>query len=260
MSSESYVSITHDGPVATVSFDRHKNLNAFDGQLVQELTDVARAFHDDLETRAVVLTGSREYFSAGADLEDLGTRNDPGMSDLERRHVYYRGVRLCEAWEAMPQITVVAMEGLAVGAGVALPLACDWRVLNESGYLYVPEAKIGLNLQWGALPRLVALVGPARAKRICLLCERMNAGTALDWGLIDEVAPDGEALEVATGLARAAAEIPAVAASMIKEAVNATAGALHRVASFADADQSQLSAGTRDAALARQRFTRGRGS
>jgi enoyl-CoA hydratase/carnithine racemase len=254
--STSYVTIEHDGPVALVRFDRKKNLNAFDGQLILELTDVARSFHDDLETRAVVLTGSKEYFSAGADLEDLASRNDPTLSDLERRQIFYRGVRLCEAWETMPQITIAAMERLAVGAGVALPLACDWRVMGEGAYLYVPEAKIGLNLQWGALPRLINLVGPARAKRICLLCERMHAKTALDWGLIEEIAADGEAVEVAMKLARAAAEIPPVAASMIKEAVNATTTALNRTASYADADQSQLSAATADARAASDRFNK----
>jgi enoyl-CoA hydratase/carnithine racemase len=251
-----YVTVERDGPIALVRFDRHKNLNAFDGQLILELTDVARSFHDDLETRAVVLTGSRDYFSAGADLEDLGSRNDPELSDLAKRQIYFRGVRLCEAWEAMPQITIAAMEKLAVGAGVALPLACDWRVLGESCFLYVPEVKIGLNLQWGALPRLVNLVGPARAKRICILCERMDARTALEWGLAEEVVPDGGAVEKALELARAAAEMPAVATLMIKEAVNATAGALNRTASFADADQSQLTAATEDARTARDRFNR----
>ncbi len=249
-----YVTVTHDGPIATVTFDRGRNLNAFDGLLVQELTDVARSFHDDLQTRAVVLTGSRNYFSAGADIQDMGTRG--ALTDVERRHSYYRGGRLCDAWEQMPQITVAAMERLAVGAGVALPLACDWRVMGESCYLYVPEVKIGLNLQWGALPRLVSLVGPARAKRICILCERMDSATALDWGLVEEVAADGQALEVALGLARAAAEMPPIAVSMVKEAVNATAGALHRVSSFADADQSQLSAASDDARGARERFAR----
>ena len=253
-----YVSVERHGPVALVRFDRHKNLNAFDGQLILELTDVARSFHEDLDTRAVVLTGSTEYFSAGADLEDMASRNDPDLSDLERRQIFYRGVRLCEAWETMPQITIAAMEKIAVGAGVALPLACDWRVLGESCFLYVPEAKIGLNLQWGALPRLISLVGPARAKRICILCERMDARTALEWGLAEEVAPDGQAAARAMEMARAAAEMPPVATRMIKEAVNATAGALNRTASFADADQSQLSAATHDARTARDRFNRKR--
>ncbi len=256
--SGSYVNVEREGSVALVTFDRKKNLNAFDGQLIRELTEVARSFHDDASTRAVVLTASRDYFSAGADLEDMASRDDPALSDLERRQMFYRGVRLCEAWEAMPQITIAAMERLAVGAGVALPLACDWRVMGESCYLWVPEVQIGLNLQWGALPRLVNLVGPARAKRICILCERMNSATALEWGLVDEVSADGEAAAKALELARTAAGMPAVATRMIKEAVNAQVTALNRVASFADADQSQLTAGSADARAARERFTRKR--
>ena len=251
-----YCTVERDGPIAIVTFDRHKNLNAFDGKLILELTDVARSFHDDLDTRAVVLTGSKNYFSAGADIEDLAARNATPQSDMEKRQVYFRGVRLCEAWEAMPQITVAAMERLAVGAGVALPLACDWRVMGESCYLYVPEVKIGLNLQWGALPRLINLVGPARAKRICILCERMDARTALDWGLCEEVVPDGETVAKALELAQAAAEMPVIATQMVKEAVNATAGALNRAASFADADQSWLTAMSDDARGARDRFNR----
>jgi enoyl-CoA hydratase/carnithine racemase len=251
---DKYVTVQRDGPVALVTFDRHKNLNAFDGQLILELTDAARSFHDDVQTRAVVLTGSKDYFSAGADLEDMASRNDASLSDLERRQIFFRGVRLCEAWEAMPQITVAAMERLAVGAGVALPLACDWRVMGESCYLYVPEVKIGLNLQWGALPRLINLVGPARAKRICILCERMDAATALAWGLVEEVSADGKAVESAMELAKSAAEMPPIAVRMIKEAVNATAAALNRTASFADADQSQLTATSSDARSAREHF------
>ena len=251
-----YVTIERADQIAVVRFDRKKNLNAFDSQLVLELTQVAREFHEDLDTRAVVLTGSRDYFSAGADIQDMGSR--ARLSDLERRQSYFRGVRLCEAWETMPQITIAAIERLAVGAGVALPLACDWRVMGESAYVYVPEVKIGLNLQWGALPRLVNLVGPARAKRICILCEKMNAQTALDWGLVDEVVADGETVDAALKLARGVTEMPAVAVAMIKEGVNAIAGALNRTASHADADQSQVSANTEDARNARDRFNKGR--
>ncbi len=250
-----YVTVERTGAhVALVRFDRGTKLNAFDGQLILELTEVARNLQDDLDLRAIVLTGGGAYFSSGADLQDLGARSEEGMSDAERRRVYFRGVRLCEAWEALPQVTIAAMEGPAVGAGVALPLACDWRVLAEGGYLYVPEVRVGLNLQWGALPRLVNLVGPARAKRICILCEKMAPEQALDWGLVDATAAQGRSVAVALELAERAAAMPVVATQMIKEGVNAIAGALNRLGSFADADQSQLSASLGDAREARRRF------
>ncbi len=254
---EQLVSVERRGDVAIVRFDRGGNLNAFNQALILELTRVARGFHDDLETRAVVLTGRGDAFSAGIDLKERATRDDDAESDLALREVYYRGVKLCQAWEDMPQITVAAIEGMAVGAGVALPLALDWRVMSRAAFLYVPEVKIGINLQWGALPRLVSMVGSARAKRICILCERMDAQGALDWGLVDELADAGSAVEVATRLAEQAASMPPVATRMVKEAVNALSGALHKVGGYADADQSALTSATRDARAASASFVKG---
>ena len=221
------VTIEHHGHVALVRFDRGGRLNAFDQATILELTEVAQRFHTDTKTRAVVLTGAANAFSAGIDLKDSSTWEET-EDEVELRDRSYRGVRLCRAWEEMPQITVAAMNGLAVGAGVALALACDWRVLASDAYLYVPEVKIGLNLQWGALPRLVSLVGPARAKRIVVLCERMSPQQALDWGLIEEIAAPGDAVTTAMRLAAAAATMAPATTRMVKEAINATAYALHR--------------------------------
>ena len=249
------VSIRREGPVAIVTFDRRERLNAFDQTTILELTEVARSFHDDLETQAVVLTGARDAFSSGIDLKDPATWEETD-DDVALRNRFHRGVRLCQAWEDMPQVTIAAIEAMAVGAGCALAIACDWRVMASDAFLYVPEVKIGLNLQWGAVPRLVTLVGPARTKRIVLLCERMGARQALDWGLVDEIADPGETVAVARGLAGAAAAMPPAATRMVKEAVNLTANALHRSSAFADADQSALTRTFSDAIAAREGFSR----
>ncbi|MFM7120370.1 MAG: enoyl-CoA hydratase-related protein [Gammaproteobacteria bacterium] len=247
------VTIERMGPVALVTFNRRGSLNAFNQETILELTDVARRFQEDIDTQAVVLTGAPEAFSAGIDLRDTATWETLD-SDVATRERFYRGVRLCQAWEDMPQVTIAAMEKLAVGAGCAIALACDWRVLARDAYLYVPEVKIGLNLQWGALPRLITLVGPARAKRIVLLCERMAAKQAQDWGLVDELAEPGGATTTALALARTAAGLPAATTRMVKQAINATANALHKSSAFADADQSALSRAYRDAVAARAAF------
>ncbi len=248
------VTVKVDGNVAVVTFDRKGSLNAFDQATILELTDVARRFHDDLETQAVVLSGAPNSFSAGIDLKDPATWEDLG--DVALRQRFYRGVRLCQAWEDMPQITVTAMEGMAVGAGCALALACDWRVLASDAYLYVPEVKIGLNLPWGALPRLVTLVGPSKAKQVTLLCEKMGADMALDWGLIDKIADPGQTVEVALSMAERAASMPPATTRLVKEAINATANALHRASSYADADQSALTRSYKAAVEARENFNR----
>ena len=202
----------------------------------------------------MILSGSPAAFSAGIDLKDAATWEN--VDDVAMRRRFYRGVRLCQAWEDMPQITIAAMEGLSVGAGCAHALACDWRVLGNDAYLYVPEVKIGLNLQWGALPRLITLVGPSRTKQITLLCERMDAALALDWGLVDALAEPGQTVAIATDMATRVASMPPATTRMVKQAVNATANALHRVSSFADADQSALTRTYQAAVEARENFNR----
>lgn len=247
------ITLRRDGPVAIVRFDRGEKRNAFHQPLIARLTETAEQLQSDLEVQAIVLAGTEEAFSAGMDLDDEMWRSD-GMSDLERRELYHTGVRLCRAWESLPQVTIAAVNGFAVGAGVALSLACDWRVVADDAYLYVPEVKIGINLQWGALPRLINLVGPAKAKRICLLCEKLPADEALAWGLADYIAEPADVVGKALALARAVCEKPAVTVRMVKEAVNATANIAHLASSFADADQSQLSGQFATAKSARENF------
>lgn len=233
------VTITRSGPIAIVKFDRKERLNAFDQELVQEMIETGLSFQDDFETRAIIVTGADNAFSSGADLKAKNyTQN---MSAVEARHTRQAGVRLCRIWEDLPQVTIAAISGLAVGAGCAFSLAFDWRVMDRDAYFLVPEVRIGWNIQWGTIPRLVALVGPARAKQAALLCEKMSANEALEWGLIDRMSESKQAVAEAIKLAETVAEFDPVPVRMIKESINATAGANFRASSHADADQNALS-------------------
>ena len=135
---EGYVTLERFDDTMVVRFDRQGALNAFDQQMITELTDTAKLLADDLTLRSVVLTGASAAFSSGIDLKDTQNWELEAMSDLEIRRRFYRGVRLCQAWEDLPQITIAAAEGMMVGAGCALGLACDWRVLARNAYLFVP--------------------------------------------------------------------------------------------------------------------------
>ena len=126
---EDYVTLERSDDVMIVRFDRQGALNAFDQKMITELTDTAKLLAEDLTVRSVVLTGASAAFSSGIDLKDAQNWDLEAMSDLEIRRRFYRGVRLCQAWEGLPQITIAAAEGMMVGAGCALGLACDWRVL-----------------------------------------------------------------------------------------------------------------------------------
>lgn len=244
------VTIERTGDIAIVRMARENNLNAFNRELTEELADVGRSFHGDHGTHAVILAGTGRAFSAGADLKEQA----PQMTFAEQRERSLLGRHLCRAWEEMPQTTIAAIEGPAVGAGCAIAIACDWRVMADDAFLYVPEVKIGLTLQWQAIPRLVALVGPARAKRIVMLCEKMGATQALDWGLVEEIAPSGGAIDKALELARVACTMPPVIMTMSKQAINATANANLQAASFMDADVSLLVLNSDAAVEAREQF------
>ncbi len=231
-----YVSIAREGAIATVTMDRGDGRNALSRQLIVELTEAAKGFADDLETQAVILTG-KGAFTAGADLKDpaLDRKRAPGL--LERRHMTRIGPDLCDAWERVEQVTICAIEKYCIGGGGALAAACDFRIMAKGSHMRLPEIPLGMNMSWHAVPRLVSLIGPSRAKQFVVFGERVQADEALAWGLADEVVPDGEALAAARRWADKIAKLPPNAVRMSKQSVNGAANALHHATTFMDLDQ-----------------------
>ena len=191
-------------------------------------------------TPAVVLTGRSEVFTLGADLKDPERAAMRSQGLAERRISLRLGPEMCEAWEKVDALTIMAIEGWCVGGGMALAAACDLRVLGNSAKLYIPEVERGMNMSWGSIPRLVALVGPARTKRLAALCERIDAETAKAWGLADLVADEGQAFGAAMELAERAAKLPPTALKLVKADINAAALALARLASRSDLEAFAL--------------------
>lgn len=235
-----YVSIEKRGRIAIVRFDRGVPANPLSLELLAELTDAARSFDDDFETSAVILTGRSDHFSMGADLRDPASEARRNAGFAERRVGLMAGARLCRAWEEVGALTISAIEGWCVGGGVALAVSTDLRIAGKSSGLYVPEIERGMNMSWGSVPRITNLVGPARAKRVVILAEKVMAARAADWGLVDELAEDGEVMDAALKMAERAASLPPVALRMCKQDINAYANALAHVASHADLDQFAL--------------------
>jgi enoyl-CoA hydratase/carnithine racemase len=241
----SFVSIERKGAIATVTMDRGDGRNALSRQLMLELTEAARSFADDLETQAIILTGAGA-FSAGADLKDPAMSRRAANGLLERRHMVKVGPDLCDAWEKIEQITVCAIERYAIGGAVALAAACDFRIVAQNAVMRLPEIPLGMNMSWHAVPRLVSLMGPARAKRFILFGENLSAQEARAAGLADEIAPEGATLAAACTWAEKIATLPPNAVRMTKQAVNATANALHHATTFMDADQYVAATGSED--------------
>ena len=117
------------GPIAVITYDRGERRNALSLAAMQELTRSADAYKMRFDIACIVLSGSPQAFSAGVDLKDPARWDISHKSLDERRHIAATGGRMCKAWEELPQLTIAAVEGFNVGGGVALTLACDWRVM-----------------------------------------------------------------------------------------------------------------------------------
>ena len=240
------VRIETDGRVATVSFDTGTKANALSQKLMRELTQAARLFAGDPAISAVILAGRAENFTLGADLRDPEGADVRRLGLSERRVRLRLGPEMCEAWEAVDALTICAIEGWCVGGGAALAVSCDLRVASEAATIYVPEVERGMNMSWGSIPRFVALVGPARAKRIAGLCEKVSAETALAWGLVDYITPPGGALAKAREIAQAAAKLPPTALKMVKQDVNIAALTLAKANAHRDLEAFALMQQTED--------------
>ena len=235
------------GRVAVVRFDRGDNINALSQQAMRELRDVPRDFEDDLETSVVILTGSAKAFCAGFDLKDPEGRQRDGLSVGERIHRQRLGPKMCKAWQDMDQVTIAAIEGHCIGGGAALVVALDFRFCGKSVHFRIPEVELGMNMSWGSIPRMLALMGPARTKQAVIMAsDRIAAADALEWGLVENVVADGKALDTALAFADKIARQPPIPVRMTKSSVNRLAHALDDLAAHMDADQNVLTGLTED--------------
>jgi len=212
------------------------------------------------DLRVVIVKGAGVCFSAGADLKDARRWGEGPGSLEENREVASLGFRMARAWEELPHMTIAAIEGYAIGGGVALAAALDWRVAARDSFLSLPEIALGIPLTWGTLPRLVNLVGPARAKRLTILCERFPASDAQAMGLVDYVTEPKQALKKAKEIAKALLALPAHSVRMSKESINAYAGIGAHASTHMAHDQIQLAAASPEAKAARDAFAQRRKS
>lgn len=240
-----WVRVARREDVVEVALARPEARNALNGELMEELTEVARLLRLRTDVRAVILTGTDSYFSAGADLSASEARlAQPSL--IESRRAIMAGPDLCRAWEEIEAVTIAAIEGYCIGGGAALVVACDFRVMGEGAYLRLPEVPLGMNMSWRSIPRIAALVGPSRAKQFVMFGEAADARLCLDWGMADEAVAKGEALTAARRWAAKVAALPPIPIRMTKEAVNAVTAATAQASIYMDRDQYLLATSTQD--------------
>lgn len=234
--------------MAVLRLAREEKLNALSTELERRLGD-ALAGEQVATSACVVVTGGERVFSAGADVTEFAERDPAAIA------AYYRATGdVYERFAALPQATIAAISGYCLGGGLELALACDFRVADESAVFGLPEVGIGIVPSSGGTVRLVRAVGPARAKELVLLRERVSAADAAELGVVTEVVPEGGALERALELAERLAALPPLAVSTAKQAIDLVPEASREAGLALERLAYALLAQTGDAQDAAERF------
>lgn len=215
-----FITTERDGHVATIRLDRPDALNAISGALADELAATARDVASDNDVWVVILAAAgTKAFCVGADLKE---RASFSLEDYYTNRKQVRG--LFEALRAVPQPTIAAVFGFALGGGFELALSCDLIVAAEQTQLGLPEARVGLLPAGGGTQLLTRKLGPARAKELVFTGSRFSAEDAQSWGLVSRVVPFDELDETARELAADIAKSSPTAVREAKRAIDAALG------------------------------------
>lgn len=190
MHNDSPVILDIGGPVATIRLNRPHALNALDLEGFRAFGDAVEGLAEHADLRAVVIRGEGKAFMAGADLAsvaaDLDNAPETITAMIDALHP------AIAALERLPVPVIAAVHGAVAGAGVSLMLACDFAVADENARFSLAYSRIGGSLDGGCSWMLPRVVGRRKALEIALLAEPFNAATALQLGLVNEVAPTAD--------------------------------------------------------------------
>jgi enoyl-CoA hydratase len=204
-----------DDGIALITLTRERVLNAIRRRTMAQLEEALLALESDEDTRVLLVTGQGRAFCAGADINEFGVL-DPAEANgfIEQGQIVFSHL----ASSAIP--TIAVLNGVALGGGNELALACDFRIAAESARFGQPEITLGHLPGWGGTQRLPRLIGRSAALRLLLGGQLIDADQALACGLVDAVEPDATCMDAAMSWARTLAAAAPVAVRGIKAAVD----------------------------------------
>ncbi len=229
------------GYVATVTLNRPDKRNALTLGMLRSVGSAFEALGEDDGVRVIVLRGTGPSFCVGADVLEFVEHD----ANSARRAWVAVGHRVTSTIAQVPQPTVAAIAGHAVGGGLELALACDFRVAATSARLGLPEVGIGTLPGWGGSARLAAAVGPARAKEMVLLAETIDGTRSAQIGLASHAVAPEDLDSAVDALAQRLAAQPAVAVQLAKQVMSAPMAGSHQLMTF-ESLAGALSVGTED--------------
>jgi enoyl-CoA hydratase/carnithine racemase len=191
--------------IAVITFNRPEALNAFNGEMLNQFSKSLIDFRDDEDAWLLIITGAgNKAFSSGLDLKDSVPVKFPPMIT--------RGIEIFKP-------IIAAINGVALGGGLEVALACDIRIAAESARLGVPETRWGLMPGWGGTQRLTRLIPMSKAVEMVLMATVVDATEALDMGLVNKVVPSSRLMNTAMDWAARICELGPLAIRAAKKAI-----------------------------------------
>lgn len=204
------------GQIATVFVNRPKFLNALNTETLQELKACFTELEQRKDVRVVILTGAgNKAFVAGADISEMVK-----ASPAEGRTLSLLGMETFKKLENMPQVTIAAINGYALGGGCEMSMSCDIRIAAENAVFGQPECGLGIIPGFGGTQRLARLIGKGRAKELIFTCDRIDAQEAYRIGLVNHVVPAEELMDTCRKMAEKIARQGSYAVSLAKSVIN----------------------------------------
>ena len=234
--------------VVRVTLNRPHVLNAISEQTTYELETLLAWLSGHPGFRVVVFHGQGRAFCAGDDVKELDS-----FSVEKARAISHRQAELFLAFERLPQITIAAVNGSAMGAGCVLAYSCDFRIAAHSARFGMPEAVLGWPPGYG-MAQLTALIGKARTLDLCLTGRILTAREAQEWGLVNDAVPNQRLKSRTDELVKQLLAMPAKALRETKRIIHADEPPSHKVGYRLDTEAYVNCLDTEDARKGIQRF------
>ena len=205
--------------VATVTLNRPDAKNALTMPMKEALYTLVRDLGADDEVGCVLLTGAGSAFCSGGDTKRMKQEGKPPSMEDRQRQLRWEH-QLPRMLHEMPKPTLCALPGAAAGAGFSIALSCDLRIASERAFLLTSFVRVGLSGDYGGSWFLTHLVGPAKAREIYFLSDRVGADECLSLGLFNRVVPEAELAPAAFEMARQLASGPPISMRFMKGNLN----------------------------------------
>lgn len=222
------LSVRVDGPLATITLNRPRQLNAISIQMTADWENLIGWLAGHPEVRVVIVTGAGRAFCAGVDVKDVATLDISTAEQLSLRQA-----RMSLALEQLPQFIIAMVNGVALGGGCVAAFSCDFRIAAINAVFGMPEIKLGWPPGYG-LAQLTNLIGKARALELCVTGKQITASTALAWGLVHEVVPPQRLESTVREFANKLLALAPIALRETKRVIHADEGIQSKITYLAD--------------------------